>query len=243
MQTLTDVYETHGDTAGRVNKVQRKVSRVRIKQNAGMFVCTLVMVGATVSTVHAESGFFVGANFGPATYDLDTSRSYLPAGVPSVRAETDDSGGTLALAVGYRFGRYFGVEATYVDLGNAGGKETGRVTFPVVHESHAEYSVGVTGAAMTAFAVMPLAKFEPYVKAGILFAKSDFDFVYSEFLTGYSLDKSASTQATSVGLGLAYLFTESFVGKVDWTRYLEVSDANTGEFDIDTLTAGFQFRF
>jgi Outer membrane protein beta-barrel domain len=243
MHTLTGVYETHCDTAARFNKVRPRVSRVRIQQNAGMFVCTLVMAGATVSTVHAESGFFVGANFGSAKYDLDTSRSYLPAGVPAVRAETDDSAGTLALAVGYRFGRYFGLEASYVDLGDAGGKETGRVTFPVVHESHAEYSRGVTGPAVAAFAVLPVAKLEFSIKAGVLFASSDYELVYSEFLTGYSLDESVSTEATSVGLGVAYLFTESFAAKVDWTRYLEVGDANAGEFDIDTLTAGFQFSF
>jgi opacity protein-like surface antigen len=213
------------------------------KQNSWMFVCTVVMASVVASAAHAESGFFLGANFGTSNYDVDSSRTFLPPAATLVRSETDDSGSAVSVAVGYRFGRYFGVEASYVDLGSASGKDIWRVSFPVVHEAPAESSLGVTGPAVMAFAVFPLSKFEPYVRAGVLFAETEFDFLYSEFISGQAFTNSTGTTETAVGLGVAYLFTEQIAFKLDWTRYLEVGDEETGEVDIDSLTVGLRFTF
>ena len=83
-----------------------------------------------------KNGFYIGADFANANYDVDQDTlddvsgalfDALDFSVVSADSEVDDSDSSWSVFAGYRFMDYWAVEGAYVDLGTAGYKASGEV--------------------------------------------------------------------------------------------------------------------
>lgn len=88
------------------------------RTRAALSAALMAVLGA-VSAQAAEQGFYVEADAGSTSFDLDKGELDEWAGITDEQTSLDSSDMSFSLAAGYRFSRYFAVEALYVDLGEA----------------------------------------------------------------------------------------------------------------------------
>ena len=177
------------------------------------------------------------------------AEALLDAGFDAVSVETslDDSDIGWALYVGYRFNNYLAAEIGYVDLGEALYNADISVTvvgatFPV--EASVRFaSAGPSAAVMGMFPVNE--RFDVHAKAGLYFADTRVrtrirDMAFDENLFHEEID--SGEQEVFFGVGGAWNINDSFSLRVEYQRYFDVGDEETGETDIDLITLGVLFR-
>jgi OmpA-OmpF porin, OOP family len=157
----------------------------------------------------AHAGIVVGASAGEAGIDLS-------------EAEFDESDFSWKAFGGYRFVKYFGLRAEYLDLGNP------EANLPTIGD------INVAGTAwnFAAEGVLPIGEhFELFATLG---------YVFWEFDTNDSgvLSDDHSGEDVNYGLGAAIIIGEHFGIRGEWQRF----EAGN-EIDVDVLTAGVDFRF
>lgn len=222
----------------------------------------IVLMGAlslvSTSVLATESGWYVGVNIGSSKVK-DISQSdindvvldaFNSAGfqVLSATSSLDDKDTAWSIVGGYKFSRYFAVEAGYADLGGAKYDALGTVRqFGAATNRPATFAADISakGPQLAAVGIVPLgSRFDLHGKLGMIFAKTTFKETAS--ISGASASDSLSANSTDVfyGLGAGFNVTEHIALNVDWQVYSKVGDEEeTGESDIDALTAGLTFSF
>lgn len=218
-------------------------------------LCAAAALPALAVAAPPESGFYVGLGGGVTHYGIDYANQVQDAydgtrfGVTS--AGTDrTNGGTFRVMGGYRFNRYFGVEASYLDLGSAtahytvddGGGPNSR-----------DGKYKLSGFNISAVGTWPINdQFSALAKLGV-FAST---LKYSENGSDargqpYSFSAPNDRQTKfSYGLGAAYRLTDSVSVRADWDRvdgigntFALTNDGN-GRFDhVDIFTLSAIYRF
>ena len=79
-----------------------------IKQLAFGIISLTLLASPALGAAPKEKGFFIGGAFGTTEFDDDGAFSWL---------RFDDTDTSITLSAGYKFFRYFAVEARYADLG------------------------------------------------------------------------------------------------------------------------------
>lgn len=214
------------------------------------FAAAVLTLGTSAASA-TESGFYVGLNLGQSTFDVEDSVEEILGTTQGL----DDTDTAWSLAFGYRFVPYFGVEAAYVDMGEATFSDSGRENWGggVYYDYSYSASFAVTGPAVAMVAAIPIGGFELNAKLGVLFAKTEYEETLSETLSapGFPSDRyndsyseSASTTETLYGLGAGYTFGDHFHLRFDWMMVPDAGDEEeVGEDDVSSLTVGFQYRF
>jgi hypothetical protein len=199
-----------------------------------------------------ESGFYLGANVGQSSFDVDEA-SYEEEFGSS--AELDDTDTAWSLSAGYRIAPYFGFEASYVDMGELTFSSSRRFSSGPGSsiEITDQFSGGLTGFAFAAVGAVPIGRFEINARLGLLFAEVELQEsgTYRNTFPGfppmsssYSESESTSTNETVYGLGAGYTFGDHFHVRADWIKVPDAGDEEeTGEVDVSSLTLGFQYRF
>ncbi len=156
---------------------------------------------------------YAGVNVGTANYDLEC--------VPGFGCE--DSAGSLKLFAGGKFNNVFGLEVAYINLGKAeiagGDMEAHGLNFSLV-------------------AGMPIgANSSVFGKLGTTYGRSKVSGTVPAFRTGSEDDWGAS-----FGIGAQIGLTDRWALRVDADRY-RFKFVDTDRRNIDTFTAGVQYRF
>jgi OOP family OmpA-OmpF porin len=177
-----------------------------------------VAVAAAPGAFAQDAGFSLGGSLGQATLKEWCDTSGAPAGFVLVACDDKDS--AWKLFGGYSFNRYFGLEATYINWGEA----TGTVGGPQ-HISAEQTSMGIA-----AVGSLPLGpQFSVFGKAGFLVTEQEVR----------SSTSSTTTEGEETefhfGLGARFRFTPGWAARAEWER--------TDKLKVEMLSIGVEYRF
>ena len=158
-----------------------------------------------------ETGFYAGGALGQAK--LKEWCSVSPSAVLTACEDTDTAWKILG---GYRFNRYFGFEATYIDWGKTTGTVNG------INASAEQTSLGI--AAVGSFDFTP--QFSAFGKAGYLSTEQE--------TRGASTRKRDQTEL-HYGLGVRFAFAPRWAARAEWEK--------TDELKVEMLSLGVEYRF
>lgn len=181
-------------------------------RNIGITIIAATMFSSpALAAPPKESGFFLGGAVGSAKLDDDGAFSWF---------EFDDQDTSLTLFAGYKFIRYFGIEARVADLG------TYTVSNGFISESAKATSVSIHAAGYIPFGQTG---WELYGQIG--FGTMEFDCV-----------GCGDETAGSAGLGIRYSFARQLAVGVQIDAYAWEEDADY-DFSITTTQLVIQYLF
>jgi OmpA-OmpF porin, OOP family len=205
-------------------------------------VPAVVIVCSAGPVVAADAGPYVTADLGWA---------FTPQSVGWRLSPTNELTGSgyhdpdvaWTLAAGYRFNRYFGVEAGYVDLGRFTGSISDRSGLT---NGLAELSSSHKGETLAAVGTLPFGQWEAYLKAGALRADSQVRVTGSEGTSAIEDGASTHTVHGFFGVGLGYNFDAHWRAQFGLTDYVDVGGSRRVGINgpnIRVLGVGISYRF
>lgn len=164
----------------------------------------------------AQAGVVVGASAGETGIDVSSSEDVQ-------NLDFSESDFSWKAYGGFRFFKFFGLQAEYIDFGSPSQEDSGLTV-----------DLSGTGWNIAAEGVLPLGKhFELFAKAGYVFW--NFDTSFSGLVSG---DSSDSGEDFNYGAGAAFIIGELVGIRVEWQRF-EISNTDA----VDFISAGVDFRF
>ena len=228
---------------------------------AAALVAALGMIAANTASAE-NAGLYFGLTGGATSVDMGGSKQDFDDtfGLPiaatlelggldviGFESSLDDSDIGWGLQVGYRFNRYIAAEVGYVDLGEALYEaimtvDDGTEIFPV--EASVRFkSSGPTAAVL---GILPVGeRFDAHAKAGVYIADTRLrsrlrDVEFAENVV-HDETKAGETEFF-FGVGGAWNISDSYSLRVEYQRYLDVGDDDTGEGDVDLIGLSVLFR-
>jgi OOP family OmpA-OmpF porin len=204
-----------------------------IKAALATALATVLGTGASAAMAQQKtSGFYVGGGGGiSGMQDLSkTCNNTLPAAGINVTT-CDNRGVTWKGFAGYQFIRYFGLELGYYDFGKG--------TIKTANGGQADYKA--RGAYGGIVVTAPLTdSFSIIGRVGALRWSTKLNPDATSGITG----ASDNGIGTAFGLGVEYMFTDTFGVRGEWERFDRVgNDATTGETNINVYTISGLLRF
>jgi len=197
------------------------------------FVCAAWIGMALAGEAAADaSATYVTAGLGRAEM-----RSKSGLGNHIIDEDKDDA--SWALGVGLRFNRYIALDLGYVDLGEVAAY----LSTPDRNTYSGHRSVAIEGATLALLGMVPIGHWEPYVKAGMLFSKTDSRF--DGQLLGYTLTERSEQDSEDpfYGGGVRYPAKEPFQIYLDVTYYDKVGGSRIGSSSYLNTSAGVLWQF
>jgi len=228
---------------------------------AAALVAALGMIAANTASAE-NAGLYFGLTGGATSVDMGGSKQDFDDtfGLPiaatlelggldviGFESSLDDSDIGWGLQVGYRFNRYIAAEVGYVDLGEALYEaimtvDDGTEIFPV--EASVRFkSSGPTAAVL---GILPVGeRFDAHAKAGVYIADTRLrsrlrDVEFAENVV-HDETKAGETEFF-FGVGGAWNISDSYSLRVEYQRYLDLGDDDTGEGDADIVGVSVLFR-
>lgn len=204
-------------------------------------IAASVMVAVSGSALASGNGY-VGVGFGQARYDVsaaDLDAAILAEGFSSSSTSVDDNSGAWKLFAGYKFNENFGIEGGWVDLGNI---DTNTVTTGPSATISGE--VEAKGLFIDAVGFLPVSdRFTVYGKVGVFRADVEAQVVALSGGSAVTVSADDDSFEAKFGVGVSYDFTDQFGARLEFERYNDVGDDNTGDGDIDLWMVGLYMRF
>lgn len=208
---------------------------------------------AGASAQAADTPWYFGLTAGQADYDIsgdDADAVVLDAFVTngftvlSGNSSLDTKDSAFGALAGLRLLPYLAVEAAYVDLGEAKYAAAGLVTDGVsVVPASIALDAQSKGPTVSALGILPLTdQWELFARGGVFFAKTEQN--ANVLIGGFPGSDRVSDNSVEglAGIGGALNLGEHFTIRAEFARYFDVGDDDTGEIDIDVLSAGFIYR-
>jgi len=177
-----------------------------------------------------ESGPYVSAALG--RIDVPDRSELGP-----LTGDTTNNEWSWTVGAGYRFNPNIALELGYVDLGEIDA-ELGNLSGDRAHASFA--AEGVTLALVGAF---PIGRWEPYVKAGVLFSTTELQFVGTVQSIHFRGLLEQDTEDPLVSAGVRFAVAEPIQVFFDLTYLDDVGEPETGRSSYFNATAGVLWRF
>jgi OOP family OmpA-OmpF porin len=201
----------------------------------------VALLGAS-DTALAQDGWYAGLTLGASDAN-ENSEVVAVTGATSTNFVTDQRDPGVKVFAGYRFNRYFAVESGFAWLGEF--QATNQVTAPTTGALNAD--IRVIGLFIDAVGMLPIGdRFAAIAKVGVLGSETRTFRSTSGTVTpapGTNTNAVSDQANLSYGLGAQYEFAKNVTLRAEWQRYVDVGDANTGEFDINLYSVGLLFRF
>jgi OOP family OmpA-OmpF porin len=177
--------------------------------------------------------WYAGVDYGESRLDSDSLYS----------ADRDDTSDTWSIRFGYRFTRYFALEAGYIDIGDFSESFAG----PCMGCGGGS-TTSIDGLLVNAIGTWPVA--EHFHLKGVLGATYR-ELNVSVVGSGFRNQWSEKTTIFSFGAGIAIPINERFEIDVDYTHYREIGlgltvGSSLGVYDnaeSNLATLGLRFRF
>jgi OOP family OmpA-OmpF porin len=190
----------------------------------------------------AQAHWYLGATLGASNANINHEVVPVTGATSSVFL-TDSRDPGFKVFAGYQVNPYFAVEGGFAWLGEF--QATTQVTAPTSGALSAD--IRVIGLYVDAVGMLPLfERFAAFAKAGVLLSEvRTTRSTYGTVTPAPGLNATDSTDRPnlSYGLGLQYDFRKNASMRFVWERYIDVGNANTGEFNIDLYSGGLLFRF
>lgn len=196
----------------------------RLVLASGLLVSSLILSAPGAFAADDDTKFYVGvsagqSNFNDACDGLDT--------IGFVGSCDDDDTGWKIFG-GYNFNQNFGVEAAWVDLGEATANGT-------IGAAAATANVEVDGFNISAVGRVPLGEqFSLFGKLGLYVWDASASATVAT--TSVFLDNDGTD--ISFGAGGQYDFSKNFGVRAEWERFSNVADD-----DVDLFTVGIAVKF
>lgn len=174
-----------------------------------LLVAILVSCACTMT---AHAGLFFGASVGDASLSQSDSGFSFDA---------SDTGSKIY--GGFTFIKFFGLEASYLDLGSAEDEAAPGIDVTIDTTAWDVYAVGI----------LPIGKhFEIFAKAGIVVWDAEASF------SGAISDETDDGNDPAYGAGVAFVFGEHFAVRAEYQRF-ELEDID----ELELASVGAEFRF
>jgi hypothetical protein len=217
------------------------VANTASAENGGVYFAvtggaTSVDMGGSRQDFDEDFGFPIAASLELAGVDVLDFESSL-----------DDSDIGFGLQIGYRFNRYLAAEVGYVDLGEALYEaimtvDDGVEIFPV----EASFRIKSNGPTAAVLGMLPLGeRFDAHARAGVYFADTQLrgrlrDIEFDQNVV-HEQAKAGETEFF-FGVGGAWNINDTYSLRVEYQRFLDVGDDDSGEGDVDLIGLSVLFR-
>ena len=202
------------------------------------FLC-LAAGGAYAQGGGGAHNWYAGIDYGQSQLDMDDAS---PGAV-----ERDDNSDAFAIRVGYRFSRYFSLEAGYTDVGSFSASYVPPCPPGPLCQPY-DTKQSIDGLLVSALGTWPVAEhFHLKGALGAIYREFEASVTYPTSTTSYS----ERSTVLSFGVGIAVPITDRFEVDLDYTHYREIGLGltlsstlgiiNEGESSVTTL--GVRFRF
>ena len=181
-----------------------------------MIGAALVLGAGTAAAQDNTDGLYIGAGFGDFSVEIDDIDD-----VDDAIADFDEDENASKYFVGWRFNRFFGLQADLYDLGNASAELRGQ---PISSEAEA-YGASIVG-------TLPIAFIELFARAGFIF----YDLEVNTTNLSDRIDESDEDLVYSAGIG--FTFVERFNLQLEY-EVLEISELDSA--DAWWLNASWRF--
>lgn len=231
---------------------------------AGLALAALGL-GCSGSALADEAGWYFGLSGGLTSADISkndfdsTFVDLFSAAVLEVTgdapdavfvdSELDDSDKGWGIHVGYRFGRYVAAEVGYLDLGQFDYVNQVQLQVtgtPFIFNS--DVRVQVNGPFASVLGMFPINEsFDVHVRGGILLSDTRSRLrsvaVEPDVPESFqSLEIKDSDKDFFAGIGATWNINASYSLRVEYQHFLDVGGDDTGETDVDLISAALLFR-
>ena len=205
---------------------------------------TSLLMFAAGGAAAADSGFYIGLDEGWVKYPGSAMRQIGTTTLTG--ADLNDTNFTYDLNAGYRFNRYFRLEAGWVDLSERSGLIRGATGDPAGTLGNASFSA--KGETLVAIGSLPFGKWDFSFKAGILRADAHLGFSGTVSNQPFASRLTVIDTHPLYGLGLGYDLDTHWRIQSGFTTYRNVGSTEASGFrvigpNINTFTLGIVFKF
>jgi OmpA family protein len=193
------------------------------------------------ANIAQEPHIYAGAAVGQSKYDdnkAETDANFQGAlGVPIVSSTStlDNTDTGFGAVLGYRLAPFFGTEIAYYRFGkekyNAnliGTVSSGNIPIQL------GFSAKTTAVGVSGLAFLPIREnWELFARGGLLLASTDIDTTLTAQGTTNGSSGSADSSDFFVGAGGSYYYNDQWEFRVEYQRFLDVGNSDTGEVDIN----------
>jgi len=199
-------------------------------------------VTAMLLAMPASAQWYVGGGVGITKTKIPGNVLAIDGSTASSLA-TDETSTVYTLGAGYDFTRNWAIEGGYSNNGSFTARRTSTAGTVGTLGAKSEGSAWV----VSGIGKLPIQdQFYLIGKLGLAATttKTNLDTTGAVTLpAGTSMNRKKSEANLLWGFGAGYDFNPKFGIRIDYTRILDVGDANTGEGDVQTVIAGVKFRF
>ena len=229
-----------------------------MKFKAALIAASAIAASALVAgtAVAGDNSFYVGAGVGVSQISLPKSDitngiaftfDQVDFPLETWSARTDDSAIMWSAFVGYRFLKYFAVEAGYLDTGSA--SYTGRGTaFDIVNDvevpATATFDWKATGGQASVLGIWPIDdNWDVFGRVGGFFGDVSGD-AHAMVDTGVGKSHfSESSNEFLYGIGVDGRFLENWAARFEWLAISDLGNSSTGEADWNAFQFALLYRF
>ncbi|MDE2234805.1 MAG: outer membrane beta-barrel protein [Gammaproteobacteria bacterium] len=194
-----------------------------------------------------DNPWYVGLSLGQANYgsDVEDAASLLNQELTSlgyantITYSKTDTG--YVPRVGYRFNKYFSLEANYFNMGTA--NLYGTITSPV--SATADISVKLTGFGIDAVGNLPLNDmWSLFANAGLIEASIKENVGVSSGITGIANSESSNNTTYDIGGGVQLNIENNWAFRLGYMQFHNVGDSNTtGSGNVNYAYLGAFYYF
>ena len=188
-----------------------------------LFVGILLSASTGALAQSPGAGIYLGGALGQATF----KEWCTTGGTPNASFNScKDSDSAWKLLGGYRFNRYFAIEASYIEWGEVTANVNLGVPPTVIEVAASQHSYG-----LAAVGTLPLAeRFELFGKAGLLQNEQETRRISPNPST-FNRDETGF----HYGVGAKYAFTRNWAVRGEWEK--------TEKLKVELLSIGVEYRF
>jgi OOP family OmpA-OmpF porin len=234
-----------------------------MNKNTTIVAAAVLCFAVARSAAANEVGFYIGGYVGQASkqvprlpFDELTDALHQVSIFTPVEERTslDDKDTAFALIGGYRWNRYFALEASYARLGKVIYKSLATGDFPFDSGFlNTTIESETSGFTFSVLGVLPLTRdWELFARGGALFANDQLRFSVvaqgEEFIppigNNVSASLSKSRTETYAGLGISWRILEIYDLRLEYQRVFDAGEEITGgKGDIDAALLGLTVTF
>lgn len=189
---------------------------------------------AETSITENNSGWYIGANIGMSTANVDEGEITKNLTNPSYSDDESDFG--YKLFGGYLFNENFALEGGYFDLGKFDYSIT-------TLSGSAAGDIEIMGLNLDAVGILPITEdFSAFGRVGVIYAQAKDSFGTTGNISILDTSPKESDFNYKLGVGLQYAITDAVAVRLEAERY-RINDAVGNDGDVDLFSIGLTYRF
>lgn len=198
----------------------------------------MILLGTAVTwpAIADDAGLYVAASLGRVD---GPNNGVLGVGPQPLTGKIDDGNFSWSASLGYRLNQYFAIDLGYVDLGEleADVSDATRQT-----DGRASVSFSAEGVSVAMIAGLPLGRWRPYLKGGVLFTNTELAYAGTGSGTRFSGRFTNDVEDALYGIGVDYALNSDVYLSLDAT-YVEVGTPSRGKADLLNTSLGVTWKF